>query len=207
MPSRHTRRRGPLELGKILLSEKQIQDRVAELGARISEDYADEPPIFVNVLKGGVIFLADLIRATKIPIEIDFMEVSSYGDGTESTGVVRILEDLSQNIEGRHVLIIEDIIDTGHSLAFAKDYLGGRGAASVHTCVLLDKPGRREAALRADFVGFEIENRFVVGYGLDFAEHYRDLPYVGVLDEEADPQEKTQAESSSKRSTSTRRSP
>ncbi|HYW68401.1 MAG TPA: hypoxanthine phosphoribosyltransferase [bacterium] len=176
-----------MELGKILLSEKQIQDRVAELGARISEDYADEPPILVNVLKGGVIFLADLIRAIKIPIEIDFMEVSSYGDGTESTGVVRILEDLSQSIEGRHVLIIEDIIDTGHTLTYIIQNLETRQPKSVKICTLLDRRGRREVEMELDYVGFVVPDKFVIGYGLDLAQKYRNLPHISVLEDEEIP--------------------
>lgn len=160
---------------------------MAELGARIAEDYADEPPIFVNVLKGGVIFLADLVRATRIPIEIDFMEVSSYGDGTESTGVVRILEDLSQSIEGRHVLIVEDIIDTGHTLSYIIENLETRHPKSVKICTLLDRRGRREVDLELDYVGFVVPDKFVIGYGLDLAQKYRNLPYIAVLEDEEIP--------------------
>lgn len=185
--SGHAHRRGPLELGKILLSEKQIQDRVAELGSRISEDYAGEPPILVNVLKGGVIFLADLIRAVTIPIEIDFMEVSSYGSGTESSGVVRILEDLSQNIEGRHVLIIEDIIDTGLTLQYIIQNLETRHPKSVKICTLLDRRGRREVDIQLDYVGFVVPDKFVIGYGLDLAQKYRNLPHIAVLEDEEIP--------------------
>jgi len=160
---------------------------VTELGARIAEDYADEPPIFVNVLKGGVIFLADLVRATRIPIEIDFMEVSSYGDGTESSGVVRILEDLSQSIEDRHVLIIEDIIDTGHTLSYIIENLETRHPKSVKICTLLDRRGRREVEMDLDYVGFVVPDKFVIGYGLDLAQKYRNLPYIAVLDDEEIP--------------------
>ena len=160
---------------------------MAELGARISEDYADEPPIFVNVLKGGVIFLADLVRATKIPIEIDFMEVSSYGDGTESTGVVRILEDLSQSIEGRHVLIVEDIVDTGLTLEYIIENLETRHPKSVKICTLLDRRGRREVDVDLHYVGFVVPDKFVIGYGLDLAQKYRNLPYIAVLEDEEIP--------------------
>ena len=160
---------------------------MAELGARIAADYADDPPIFVNVLKGGVIFLADLVRATRIPIEIDFMEVSSYGNGTESTGVVRILEDLSQNIEDRHVLIIEDIIDTGHTLSYIIENLETRHPKSVKICTLLDRRGRREVDMNLDYVGFVVPDKFVIGYGLDLAQKYRNLPYIAVLEDEEIP--------------------
>jgi len=139
------------------------------------------------VLKGGVIFLADLIRAIKIPIEIDFMEVSSYGDGTESTGVVRILEDLSQSIEGRHVLIIEDIIDTGHTLTYIIQNLETRQPKSVKICTLLDRRGRREVEMELDYVGFVVPDKFVIGYGLDLAQKYRNLPHISVLEDEEIP--------------------
>jgi len=139
------------------------------------------------VLKGGVIFLADLIRAIKIPIEIDFMEVSSYGDGTESTGVVRILEDLSQSIEGRHVLIIEDIIDTGHTLTYIIQNLETRQPKSVKICTLLDRRGRREVEMELDYVGFVVPDKFVIGYGLDLAQKYRNLPHIAVLEDEEIP--------------------
>ncbi|MBN2564181.1 MAG: hypoxanthine phosphoribosyltransferase [Candidatus Eisenbacteria bacterium] len=176
-----------MELGKILLSEKQIQERVAELGARISGDYADEPPVFVNVLKGGVIFLADLIRATSIPVEIDFMEVSSYGNGTQSSGVVRILEDLSQNIAGRHVIIVEDIVDTGLTLQYIIENLETRHPKSVKICALLDRRGRRKIDVKLDYVGFVVPDKFVIGYGLDLAQKYRNLPHIAVLDDEEIP--------------------
>ena len=139
------------------------------------------------MLKGGVIFLADLIRAIKIPIEIDFMEVSSYGDGTESTGVVRILEDLSQSIEGRHVLIIEDIIDTGHTLTYIIQNLETRQPKSVKICTLLDRRGRREVEMELDYVGFVVPDKFVIGYGLDLAQKYRNLPHISVLEDEEIP--------------------
>ena len=179
--------RDPRELGKILLTEKQIRDRVTELGHRISEDYAGDPPILVNVLKGGVVFLADLIRAIDIPIRIDFMEVSSYGNATESTGVVRILEDLSQSIEGQHVLIVEDIIDTGHTLKYIIENLETRHPKSVKICTLLDRRGRREVNLSLDYVGFVVPDKFVIGYGLDLAQRYRNLPHIAVIEDEEIP--------------------
>jgi len=176
-----------LELGKVLLTEDQIRRRVIELGGRISRDYADDPPILVNVLKGGVVFLADLIRAIPLPVEIDFMEVSSYGDGTPSSGVVRILEDLSLNVTGRHVLLVEDIVDTGHTLQYIIDNLATRHPKSVKICTLLDRRGRRETEVPLDYVGFVVPNKFVVGYGLDLAQKYRNLPHIAVLDDEEIP--------------------
>jgi len=176
-----------LEFGKVLLTEDQIKRRVVELGERISRDYADDPPILVNVLKGGVIFLADLIRSVSLPVEIDFMEVSSYGDGTSSTGVVRILEDLSINVTGRHILLVEDIVDTGHTLQYIIDNLATRHPKSVKICTLLDRRGRRETEVPLDYVGFVVPNKFVVGYGLDLAQKYRNLPHIVVLDDEEIP--------------------
>jgi hypoxanthine phosphoribosyltransferase len=169
------------------LSEGQIQKRVAEIGQRITEDYAAEPPILVNVLKGGVIFLADLVRSIKAPVEIDFMEVSSYGNGKESSGVVRILEDLSLSITGRHVLIVEDIVDTGLTLKYIIENLETRHPKSVKICALLDRRGRRKVDLTLDYVGFVVPDKFVIGYGLDLAQKYRNLPYIAVVDDEEIP--------------------
>ena len=171
----------------MLLTEDQIRRRVVELGERISKDYADDPPILVNVLKGGVVFLADLIRAISLPVEIDFMEVSSYGDGTSSTGIVRILEDLSLSVTGRHILLVEDIVDTGHTLKYIIDNLETRHPKSVKICTLLDRRGRREIELALDYVGFVVPNKFVVGYGLDLAQKYRNLPHIAVLEDEEIP--------------------
>jgi hypoxanthine phosphoribosyltransferase len=171
----------------VLLTEDQIRHRVIELGERITRDYADDPPILVNVLKGGVIFLADLIRAISLPVEIDFMEVSSYGDATSSSGVVRILEDLSQNVTGRHVLLVEDIVDTGRTLQYIIDNIETRHPKSVKICTLLDRQGRREVELALDYVGFVVPNKFVVGYGLDLAQKYRNLPHIAVLEDEEIP--------------------
>ena len=173
------------DVGKILISEQQVQARVAELAQEISATYTDDDcPLLVCVLKGAFIFLADLVRQLEMRHEVDFMEISSYGKGTVSTGVVRILLDLAQNIEGRHVLIVEDIIDSGRTLDYIIRNLQTRGPASIRICTLLSKPARRELDIPLDYVGFEVPDEFVAGYGLDFAEEYRNLPFVGVLKEE-----------------------
>ncbi len=169
------------DVAKILITEEQLQERIAELGKRISQDYEGKRPILVCILKGGILFLSDLIRHIAVPHEIDFMAISSYGASTESTGVVRILKDLDANIAGRHVLIVEDIIDTGHTLDYILRNLRTREPASLCTCTLLSKPARREINVPLDYIGFEIPNEFVIGYGLDFAEIYRNLRYIGVL--------------------------
>ncbi len=173
------------DVAKILISESEIQARVAELGREINAAYTDDDRLLlVCVLKGAFMFLADLVRHLDIRHEIDFMEISSYGSGTTSSGVVRILLDLAQSIEGRHVLIVEDIIDSGRTLDYITRNFYTRGPASVRVCTLLSKPSRREIAVPLDFVGFEIPDEFVLGYGLDFAEEYRNLPFIGVLKEE-----------------------
>ena len=173
------------DVGKILISEQQVQARVAELAQEINATYTDDDcPLLVCVLKGAFMFLADLVRHLEMRHEVDFMEISSYGKGTVSTGVVRILLDLAQNIEGRHVLIVEDIIDSGRTLDYIIRNLQTRGPASIRTCTLLSKPARRELDISLDYVGFEVPDEFVAGYGLDFAEEYRNLPFVGVLKEE-----------------------
>ncbi|MSP12790.1 MAG: hypoxanthine phosphoribosyltransferase [Chloroflexi bacterium] len=169
------------DLSEILISRETIERRVHELGAQIAHDYAGQTPILVCILKGGMMFLADLMRAIAEPVEIDFMAISSYGSSMESSGVVRILMDLESNIEGRHVLIVEDIIDTGHTLSYIIENLSTRRPASLHICTLLDKPDRREVDISLDYVGFNIPNKFVIGYGLDYAEKYRNLPFVAVL--------------------------
>ena len=171
---------------KVLLSEEQIQAKVLELAGKLSEEYADKDPVFVGVLKGVVIFFADMVRRINIPCEIDFMCISSYG-GTSSTGNVVVKKDLSVDIKGRHVVILEDIYDTGTSLDFTYKYLMSKEPASLKICTLLDKPERRKPGipLVPDYTGFTIPNEFVVGYGLDFDEHYRNLPYVGILKPEA----------------------
>jgi hypoxanthine phosphoribosyltransferase len=173
------------DLAKILIPEEEIQARVAELGDAINETYTDEDrPLLICVLKGAFMFLADLTRHLKMRHEVDFMEISSYGSGTKSSGVVRILLDLERNIEGRHVLIVEDIIDSGRTLDYVTRNLGTRGPASMKACTLLSKPSRREIDVPVDLVGFEVEDEFVIGYGLDYDEEYRNLPFIGVLKEE-----------------------
>ena len=169
------------DLERILLTDEQIQARISELGAQLTEDYKDKDPIFVGVLKGCFIFMADLLRKTDIYCTMDFMAVSSYGDGTTTTGAVNINKDLSRDIEGRHVIIVEDILDSGVTLSYLVKYLSVRNPASIKLVTLLDKPARRMADVRADYIGFEVEDAFVVGYGLDYAEEYRNLPYIGIL--------------------------
>src|SRR5437764_487182 len=169
------------DVAEILVTAEQIAAKVRELGARIATDYQSKDLVLVSILKGALPFLADLMRATPIPLSLDFLEVSSYGAGTESTGAVRILKDLANPIEGRHVLVVEDILDTGHTLSYVFDHLRAQRPESVRLCVLLDKPARRVIPIEIDYRGFEIADKFVVGYGLDYAEHYRNLPFVGVL--------------------------
>ncbi|MEP7082033.1 MAG: hypoxanthine phosphoribosyltransferase [Chloroflexota bacterium] len=169
------------DVEEILLDADTIAARVAELGAQLSADYADRNPVLLSVLKGALVFLADLMRTMDIPSSVDLMELSSYGEGTESSGQVRILKDLSNTIEGRDVVVVEDIIDTGLTLNYLLRYLAERQPASIRVCCLLDKPARRLADLEIDYRGFTIPDRFVVGYGLDFNERYRNLPYIGVL--------------------------
>ena len=170
------------DIGDILVSEAEIAAKVVELGARITNDYGGRRVTLVSVLKGSLPFMADLMRAIDLPLRIDLMEVSSYGGSTtESSGLVRILKDLSASIEGQDVLIVEDIIDTGLTLNYLLRYLADRGPASISVCCLLDKPARRLAPIEIDYRGFTIPDRFVIGYGLDYDERYRNLPYIGVL--------------------------
>jgi len=170
------------DVAEILLSEEQIQATVLELGRRISDDYAGRELTLVSVLKGSLPFMADLMRSITIPVQIDLMEVSSYGGATtESSGLVRILKDLSSSIDGRHVLIVEDIIDTGLTLNYLVRYLRGKNPATLKICTLLDKPARRIVEIAIDYRGFEIPDQFVIGYGLDYGEAYRNLRFVGVL--------------------------
>ena len=170
------------DVAEILVSPEQIKQRVRELGAQITGEYADLNPVLVCVLRGALMFLGDLMRCMDMHFEVDFMAISSYGGThTESTGVVRILMDLSTNIQGRHVLIVEDIVDTGRTLHYMLQNLQTRQPASMRVCTLLDKPSRRQLYVPLEYVGFEIADKFVIGYGLDFDEHYRNLPYVGVL--------------------------
>jgi hypoxanthine phosphoribosyltransferase len=172
-------------VAEILIEEDALRERIADLGAEISVDYAGKDLLLVGVLKGAVFFMADLMRHISIPCEVDFMAISSYGASTDSSGVVRILKDLDESIEGRNVLVVEDIIDSGLTLSYLKRTLGARHPASLEVCALLTKPERREVDVPVRYIGFEIPNRFVVGYGLDFAERYRNLRYVGVLADEA----------------------
>ncbi|MBE5775433.1 MAG: hypoxanthine phosphoribosyltransferase [Clostridiales bacterium] len=171
------------DIAKTLLSEETIQTRVKEMGAEIARDFKDKNPIMVCILKGAVMFYADLLRATPIPLSMDFMAVSSYGNKTKSSGEVEIKKDLSSTIEGRHIIIVEDIIDSGFTLSYLKRVLSARGAASISLCTLLDKPSRRAPGidLKSNYSGFEVGDEFVVGYGLDYAEKYRNLPFIGVL--------------------------
>jgi hypoxanthine phosphoribosyltransferase len=170
------------DIGEVLVSEAEIAAKVAELGARIGADHGDRPLTLVSVLKGSLPFMADLMRAIPIPVRIDLMEVSSYGGtSTESSGLVRILKDLSASIEGEDVLIVEDIIDTGLTLNYLVRYLRGKNPRSLKICTLLDKPARRLVDIPVDYVGFTIPDQFVVGYGLDYSEFYRNLRFVGVL--------------------------
>ena len=169
---------------EILVDEAALQTRVAELGAEISADYRDRDLLLIGVLKGAIFFMADLMRQIDLPCEVDFMAISSYGAGVDSSGVVRILKDLDMPIENRNVVIVEDIVDSGLTLSYLLRNLEARHPASVEICALLTKPDRRENDVECRYVGFEIPNRFVIGYGLDFAERYRNLPYIGVLREE-----------------------
>jgi hypoxanthine phosphoribosyltransferase len=168
------------DVEEILVDTDAIGARVAELGSQLSSDYAGRDPVLVSVLKGSLVFLADLMRAMDLPSSIDLMEVSSYA-GTETSGQVRILKDLSKPIEGRDVIVVEDIIDTGLTLNYLLGYLADRRPASIKICCLLDKPARRLADISIDYIGFTIPDRFVIGYGLDYDERYRNLPYIGVL--------------------------
>lgn len=166
---------------KVLLSEEELKAKVKELGRRISEDYEGKNLLMVSVLKGSVVFMADLMRAVTVPCEIDFMSVSSYGSGAKTSGVVKIIKDLDINLEGCDLLIVEDILDSGLTLAYIKKLLTERHPNSIRLCTLLDKPERRKADVFADYKGFEVPDEFVVGYGLDYAEKYRNLPYIGIL--------------------------
>jgi hypoxanthine phosphoribosyltransferase len=176
-----------LGVSKVLIEEDVVAARVAELGSEISNDYAGKDLLLVGVLKGAVFFMADLMRQLSIPCEVDFMAISSYGASTDSSGVVRILKDLDINIEGREVLVVEDIIDSGLTLSYLIRNLESRNPASLEICALLTKPERREIDVDVRYTGFEIPNEFVIGYGLDFGERYRNLPYVAVLDPDAVP--------------------
>ena len=166
---------------KVLLSEEEIKARVQEMGDQLYDAFHDKNPLFVGVLKGCFIFMADLVRAAQLKSELEFIGVSSYQNGTKSSGVVQITRDLQEDINGRDVIIVEDILDSGNTLEFLKKYLMAKGAASVTIVTLLDKPARREKAITADYIGFVVPDEFVVGYGLDYAQQYRNMPYIGVL--------------------------
>ena len=169
------------DIKEVYFTEEQLRDKVRELGARITEDYRGKNPLIVSVLKGSYIFMSDLTRAIDTPCNVDFMVVSSYGNGTKTTGEVQIIKDIAQPIDGRDLLIVEDILDSGMTLSYIMEMLEAREPSSVKICTLLDKPSRRQTDVKADYVGFTIPNEFVVGYGLDYDEHYRNLPYVGIL--------------------------
>ena len=169
------------DIQEVLFSEAQLAEKVAELGARISQDYAGKNPLIVSVLKGSYVFMADLTRRIQTPCNIDFMVVSSYGKGTKTSGEVQIIKDIEQPIDGRDLLIVEDILDSGVTLNYLMQVLMARGANSIRLCTLLSKPARHKVHVPIDYLGFEIPDEFVVGYGLDYAEKYRNLPYIGIL--------------------------
>jgi hypoxanthine phosphoribosyltransferase len=172
------------DIDRIFFSAEEIDSKVRELGAQISADYEGKNPLIVGVLKGSFVFMADLMRTITTYCNIDFMAVSSYGNGTSTTGAVKINKDLSYDVEGRHIIIIEDILDSGVTLSYLKNYIAAREPASISICTLLDKPSRRRADIHADYIGFLCPDEFIVGYGLDYAEKYRNLPYIGVLKKE-----------------------
>ena len=171
------------DVSEILLSQEQLEQRVAQLGAEITRDFAGRAPLFVGVLKGCFVFMADLMRHVDLPCSIDFMAVSSYGSGTKTTGAVKIIKDLNQDIEGRYIILVEDILDSGVTLNYLTEYLSVRKPATITIATLMDKPSRRKAPVYARYAGFEIPDAFVVGYGLDYDERYRNLPYIGILKE------------------------
>lgn len=169
------------DIEKIFFTEDQLKEKVKELGKQISDDYQGKYPLFIGILKGSFIFMADLLKNINIYSEVDFMAVSSYGNGTSTTGAVKITKDLSRDIEGRHIILVEDILDSGITLSYLRKYLEVRQPASITICTLLDKPSRRRADVYAKYIGFTCPDAFIVGYGLDYGERYRNLPYIGVL--------------------------
>ena len=166
---------------KVLYSEQEIARRIKEMGAQMFEDLQDKEPLFVSVLRGAFIFMADIVRACQVRCDVEFIAVSSYGNSTSSSGVVQITHDIQQDISGRHLVVIEDILDSGNTLYFLKQYFMTKGAASVSICTLLDKPSRRTKLITPDYTGFVVPDEFVVGYGLDYGQKYRNVPYIGVL--------------------------
>ena len=172
------------DIERVQFSQQELQSKVNELGARITKDYEGKEPIFVGVLKGCFVFMADLMRAVNLPCQIDFMAVSSYGKGTTSSGEVQINKDLSYDIAGRDIIIVEDILDSGVTLNYLIGYLNHRNPKSIRIVTLFDKPSRRKAPVKADYFGYEVPDAFIVGYGLDYAEKYRNLPYIGILKSE-----------------------
>ena len=167
---------------RVLIPEEEVDQRIRELGEKISEDYAGKQVHLICILKGGVFFMCELAKRITVPVSMDFMCVGSYGDGTKSSGVVRIAKDLDESIEGKEVLIVEDIVDSGNTLYYLMDVLKKRNPAGIRLCTLLDKPDRRVKDVKADYLGFQIPDEFVVGYGLDYAQKYRNLPYIGVVE-------------------------
>ena len=169
------------DVERVLFSEEELKNRVAEIAAQIDKDYEGKQPLLGSVLRGSFVFMADLVRQIHLPCTVDFMAVSSYGAGTSSSGQVKIIKDLSEQIEGKDLIVVEDILDSGNTLSYLLQLLQARKPASIRLCTLLDKPERRTKPITADYWGFSIPDAFVVGYGLDYAEHYRNLPYIGVL--------------------------
>ncbi len=168
-------------LEKVLFSKEQLAERIKDLAKRLDEDYAGKKPLMVAILKGSVMFFTDLIREMRLPLSIDFMSISSYGNGVKSSGEVKMIKDLDNKIEGKDVVIVEDIVDSGYTMKYLKHLLEARNPASIKICALLDKPSRRETDVHVDYTGFEVGNEFVVGYGLDYAGLYRNIPFIGVL--------------------------
>ena len=167
---------------RVMIPEEQVDAKIEELGKKISEDYAGKQVHLICILKGSVFFTCELAKRISVPVSLDFMSVSSYGDGTKSSGIVKIAKDLDESLEGKHVIVIEDIIDSGRTLSYLMEVLGKRNPQSLKLCTLLDKPDRRVTEVQVDYVGFEIPDEFVVGYGLDYAQKYRNLPYIGVVE-------------------------
>lgn len=172
-----------MDISNVLISEKQIKEKVIELGQKIEKDYKGQEIFLIGVLKGASVFISDLMRCINLDVKIDFMSVSSYGMSTTSSGIVKILKDINQDISNKNVIIVEDIIDTGLTLNYLKDYLLKKNAKSIKICTLLDKPERRKCNIQVDYIGFEIEDKFIVGYGIDYKEMYRNLPYIAYVHE------------------------